>query len=300
MSVLTFASYGTGYGALLEGEGESLIDAVDRDTVLQQLADSGYILFRGFEVDIDHFSAFVRALSTRVSLDPARSFGGSGGVAQKVDAGVDAVGLHCENGNSPFLPDLCWFYCERAAVEGSQTTVCDGYRAWDALSEATRRRFLDKKIVYSRRVEEDKWKRFAFHMLEGRKPIDQIVLDDILAPVRGNANVRITGNDDGSIHYAFEVAAARQPQFGGERIAFANSILGPSYNYETPKITFADGEEFPEPLLAEIRDATESVTENIDWQDGDVLLIDNTRAMHGRRAIRDANRVIYNALSDIR
>ena len=42
----------------------------------------------------------------------------------------------------------------------------------------------------------------------------------------------------------------------------------------------------------------ESVTEEVPWQDGDILLVDNCRTMHGRRRIEDTRRTIYNALSD--
>lgn len=44
---------------------------------------------------------------------------------------------------------------------------------------------------------------------------------------------------------------------------------------------------------------TALVTENLDWQHGDAAVIDNTRVMHGRRAITDPDRTIYNALSYI-
>lgn len=45
---------------------------------------------------------------------------------------------------------------------------------------------------------------------------------------------------------------------------------------------------------------TDELTENIEWQDGDVVLVDNTRAMHGRRSITDTRRTIYNAQSYLR
>jgi alpha-ketoglutarate-dependent taurine dioxygenase len=84
--------------------------------------------------------------------------------------------------------------------------------------------------------------------------------------------------------------------FGG-RVVWANSIFGPSYNYEAPEITFGDGHKISPELLAEMRATTERLTRNIDWRNGDVLLIDNTRVMHGRREIKDTSRTIFNALS---
>jgi hypothetical protein len=83
----------------------------------------------------------------------------------------------------------------------------------------------------------------------------------------------------------------------GDRIAWANSIFGPSYNYETPRITFGDGREIPADLLDEMRGLTDELTRDIEWKNGDVVMIDNTRVMHGRRAITDPDRTIFNALS---
>jgi alpha-ketoglutarate-dependent taurine dioxygenase len=289
--------YGNGYGVLVEAEGLSL-DVLNKDVVLSILKESGFLVMRGFRADLEGFSRLVRRFSTRVSLDPARAFHGSGSVAQKVDAGFDAVGLHCENGNSPFLPDLCWFYCEKAAREGSQTTVCDGYRVWGALSPTTRDRFLEQPIQYSRNVEAAKWKSFIFHSLQGRKPLEEISFEDVASLMGRNTTATAELNPDGSIHYTFQVSAVHRTLFG-ERLSFANSILGPSYNYERPRITFADGSPIDGRLLAELAEVTESVTENIEWQDGEVVLIDNTRVMHGRRAIKDPVRTIYNALSYI-
>ncbi|WP_437730216.1 TauD/TfdA family dioxygenase [Sorangium sp. So ce1335] len=295
-SVTTNTSHHHGDGALITAQPGTPLDVLDRSTVMQVLADAGFLLLRGFDTSVGEFSRLVRRMSERITLDPARSL--HGGVAQKVDAGLDAIGLHCENGNSPFMPHLCWFFCERAASIGSETTVCDGYRAWDALSPAAQRAFLDRDIVYSRHVEAAKWKSFVHHALQGAKRVEDISLDDLLSLADARPGTVIRPSAGEAIYYEFQVPAARRTLFS-DRIAFANSILGPSYNYEKPRITFADREPIPLSLLDEVVRVTEAVTVDIAWRDGDVLLVDNTRAMHGRRAILDPRRTIYNALSFI-
>ncbi|WP_437814900.1 TauD/TfdA family dioxygenase [Sorangium sp. So ce1078] len=298
MSGLTMKiSYEHGRGALITAQPGTPLDVLDRSSVMEMLADAGFILLRGFATSLDEFSRLVRRTSERITLDPARSL--HGGVAQKVDAGLDAIGLHCENGNSPFMPHLCWFFCERAAAIGSETTVCDGYRVWDALAPAAQRAFLDRDIVYSRHVDAAKWKSFVYHSLQGKKAIEDIGLQDLLSLADAEHGTVIRACAGGSIYYEFQVPAARKTLFS-DRIAFANSILGPSYNYEKPRITFADREPIPPSLMSEVVRVTEAMTVDIAWQNGDVLLIDNTRVMHGRRAILDPGRTIYNALSFIR
>jgi alpha-ketoglutarate-dependent taurine dioxygenase len=96
--------------------------------------------------------------------------------------------------------------------------------------------------------------------------------------------------------YSYRVPAAHRTLFGS-RVSFANSILGPSNNYETPRISFADDTDIPVPLLEEIATVTEKCTGEVAWNDGEVVIVDNTRVMHGRRAIVDPKRTIYNAQS---
>ncbi|MGW6912732.1 TauD/TfdA family dioxygenase [Kitasatospora sp. NPDC054939] len=289
------APYGTGSGLLLTPGTARSLDALDPAYVVDLLAEAGFLLLRGFRPDLEEFSGFVKAHSSRVTLDPARSFHG-GEVAQMVDAGTAAVGLHLENGNSPFGPDLTWFLCEKAAASGSQTTVCDGVRVWESASAELRAPFAAQDIVYTRVVEEAKWRAFVHHHLGGTKPLAEITVDDITGLANDRDSTTIDLNPDGSITYAYRTAAVHPSLFSATP-AWATSIFGPSYNYETPTITFADGTELGGPLLDHWRRLTEEATEDLQWQDGDVALIDNTRVMHGRRAIEDTARTIYNAQS---
>ena len=291
-TVLKTAPYGTGSGLLVEPAGAGGPAGIEPKELLDLLAEAGFLLLRGFDATMASFTALVQNTSTSTTLDPARDFYSE--VAQKVDAGLAEVGLHTENGNSPFRSHLTWFFCERAASSGSQTTVCDGYRVWEELSEPTRKAFLQQDIVYSRYVAEPQWRAMAHHLLG--KPAEEIAVEELAQLAESMPGTEVMPEADGGVRYSFRTAAAG-PTLFGERISFANSILGPSFNYEKPRITFADGSALPEELLAEVSRTTEALTENIDWADADVALIDNTRVMHGRRAITDPRRTIYNALS---
>ncbi|CAM3844106.1 Taurine catabolism dioxygenase TauD, TfdA family [Vibrio aerogenes CECT 7868] len=268
--------------------------------LLEKLAAHGYIVLRDFEHSISCFSELVRQTSSRISLDPARTFDGD--TAQKVDAGYDKIGLHCENGNSPFWPDLCWFYCQDAPAYGSQTTVCDGKQVYDHMSDAQKAIFLEQDIVYTRQVEEQKWQRFAFHALAGQADapscIEEIQLDHLLRLTEQSGSSEIRLNEDHSIQYSFRTPAIRKSHVNAdEKYNFANSIFGPSTHYEKPVITFTDGTSIPEALLAQMEQLCETFTYEVNWQEGDIVMIDNTRVMHGRRKIEDKNRTIFNALS---
>ncbi|MGW6023319.1 TauD/TfdA family dioxygenase [Streptomyces sp. NPDC055099] len=296
MSALRTTPYGTGGGLLVTpadpGAEPGALSGVEPKELLDLLAEAGFLLLRGFGADMASFTDLVQRTSTSTTLDPARDFYSE--VAQKVDAGHAEVGLHTENGNSPFRSHLAWFFCEKAAASGSQTTVCDGYRVWDELAEPVRTAFLSQDIVYSRHVAEPQWRAMAHH-LTGR-PAEEIAVEELVGLAASMPGTEVTPEADGGVRYSFRTPAAA-PTLFGERISFANSILGPSFNYEKPRITFADGQELSAELLAAVTETTGALTENLDWADGDVAVIDNTRVMHGRRAITDPRRTIYNALS---
>lgn len=280
---------------VVESDGsDRLRDALGKGRLEDLLARHGVILLRGFEHDLDGFSDLIQRGSSRVTLDPARQY--TGRHSQLVDAGYDAVGLHLENGNAPFLPDVIWFYCEVAAASGSQTTICDGERAIDHLTPATRTAFERQPVSFERTVPEAKWRQYVCKELAlegGPESAGPEHLKRIESMVPG---LSFDLQNDGSLRYRFRTPAIHASRFS-EAAAFANSLLGPSNNYEAPVIRFADGAEISEPLWQEIAEATDRTTWDIDWRHGDVAIIDNTRYMHGRRPIVDRARRIHNAQS---
>lgn len=278
---------------ITSSDGGSINDLAKED-IINLNRESGVLLFRGFGADINDFSDFVKQNSGVVTLDPARSFHAEN--AQKVDAGMDSVGLHCENGNAPKLPHFIWFYCKKSAKIGSQTTFCDGRGVWGSLSDKTKTLFENNRIKYARTVPEQLWKSYLAYELPHINSPEEVKpehLDLLAGQVEGQS---FTLNDDMSVHYEFSVGATHETVFSDE-LSFANSILGPSFNYEKPVITFENGDAIPEDILDEIRQVTEQETQEINWQDNDIVMIDNTRFMHGRRAIQDPDREIYAALS---
>lgn len=282
-------------GLLMHSDGRNgLASALTARSLPNLLKSSGVILLRGFNHDVTAFSTLVQHCSRRVTVDPARR--SSGQHTQLVDAGLDAVGLHLENGNAPLLPDVIWFYCEVPPARGSQTTVCDGEAVLPRLTPATAATFRERAIRYERVVPEAIWKRYLIHELDLRDD-PSVVGDQHLARLEAlSGGTSLQRLPDGSLRYRFRTHAVHRSRFSA-RPAFANSLLGPSWNYETPDIRFDDGTSIDEVLWDEISRATDTCTRTIDWQRGDVAIIDNTRFMHGRRAIEDPARVIHNAQS---
>jgi alpha-ketoglutarate-dependent taurine dioxygenase len=291
------SSHIDGNGLVITSRRRDELGSLQHADLMLALADHGYVLLRGFETRQETFSELIKDVSSRITLDPARKFAG-GNVAQKIEAGLVPQGLHIENGATPWVPDLVWFYCERPADVGSQTTICDGYGVWERLPERTRTRFLENRITFARDMPEDKWKGLVFRLLDGRKSHDEITFDDLLAVTDDHVDVKYLARPGGAVHYKYFTHAAH-PTLFSDATAFANSILTPSVNYQPPVIEFEDGSPLDAMLMREIIEATALETNEIDWHAGDVAVVDNSRVMHGRRKVRDPRRSLYNAQSYI-
>ena len=269
---------------------ENVLDNQVIDLCRSHLKSDGWILLRGFDSDLSVFSQLLSYFCAKLTFDPAREFVDES--TQKVDAGTEPIGLHIENGNTPFPPDILGFYSKKSASSGSQTTICDGATIYEALSDELKQKF-SQSVTVSRTLPERLWKSYAVNehpLLNHADQVDETHLDQIMAIV---PNHRGQLNNDGSLYYELDIYPLIQSQLSSKP-AFANAILGPSFNYEPPVYTFVDGSRIDQDLKDEMARLAEQFTLEIPWQDGDMVLIDNKRVMHGRRAISDyANRELY-------
>lgn len=255
--------------------------------IRDDLSRDGWTLLRGFQPGMEEFADLVSALCRRVTFDPARS--NTTDKTQMVDAGLGPIGLHIENGNTPRCPDIVCFYAERAAFEGSQTTICDGVAVWDRFDAARKARWSQKMTV-ERDLPELIWKRYLANEHPAISRPEEVTMEHIVQFGQAVPGQAFDLHEDGSLTYRLTVDPVRGSAFGGDLRGFANAVLGPSHNYQPPRYRLADGSAVTPDEIEEIRDIAEEVTHEINWQDGDIAILDNTRVMHGRRAIADANR----------
>ncbi|MFK8019848.1 MAG: TauD/TfdA family dioxygenase [Pseudomonadales bacterium] len=244
------------------------------------LKDVGWIHIPGSCTSIEGFSDTLRSLVVSVTFDPAREY--ADGSTQKVSAGREAIGYHIENGNTPLPPDIVAFYCATAAKWGSQTIVCDGAQLWAAMSAQTKRCFREP-ITVQRNLEAPLWKRYVATALHRKSPSDVSYADlyGFLTSIPGQRGRLI---DNEMLEYSLTLPAIRDDNVDGVP-AFANALLGPSFNYETPEYTFANGRQISNEIIAELTELGERFTHEISWSSGDLVIIDNKRVMHGRHKI---------------
>lgn len=269
--------------------GSRTINTAIIDTVKDHLQTDGWAILRGFDVDMQAFSDLTAKFCKTITFDPAREHSEKN--TQMVDAGLGPIGLHIENGNTPVCPDVVAFYSTRAAFEGSQTTICDGRAVYAKFDDALKARWSQKMTV-KRRLPEELWKRYLANEHPAISEPEEVTHEHILQFKAAIPNQDFSMNDDGSLDYMLQVSPVR-PSPLSQGLGFANAILGPSHNYETPTYTMEDGSVVTTEEIEALREIAETCTVEINWQDGDIAILDNTRIMHGRRAIVDADRRLF-------
>ena len=113
----------------------------------------GVILFRGFNIKPNELMTFTDIYTESYSGDAMRReirFNNKN--VRNVDYGFSKVDLHSEASFTPSWPELIWFYCIIPPINGGETTLCDGIKLWNSLSNKTKGFFLSEQIHYELKI----------------------------------------------------------------------------------------------------------------------------------------------------
>ncbi|GBE94704.1 TauD/TfdA family dioxygenase [Nostoc cycadae] len=244
----------------------------------------GVLLFRGFTTDTSIFREFTNLFSTDF-LDYAggafnrRVINGDKTILSVNDYQFD-IKLHGEMYYQKQIPLMLWFFCAHPASENGETTICDGRQFFAALSDELKSLFLQKKLKLTVLMDKAEWQKKY-------KTDDINTLKEICN--QNYTYLHIYPDKSICIEYIFFAVSTSKC---GKYQAFINSLL-PTMQLNPQVLKFEDDSEIPAEVIAELNLIAEKLTTNITWQRGDILMIDNTRIMHGRRAFTDDKREIY-------
>ena len=105
----------------------------------------------------------------------------------------------------------------------------------------------------------------------------------------------MANKQDESIYIQY-VCPAIHPSRCGKYSILISSLLLEKHKYQNT-FFFDDNSEITDDIVSELNEVAERITTEISWKTGDILMVDNTRIMHGRRAFYDTQRDIYLRLS---
>ena len=278
---------GTSTGRIIYGNNRQDVmnlSVVEVETLFKSF---GILLFRGFEVTYEQMKTFAGQFSSKFTREGTRHLADSSdGFVGLVDPGMNSVSPHCENGNSPFRPDAIWFCCARPAAQSGETLFWNGVRVWEELSEELRQLFLARKIKFVNNYSVEIWRHFLG---------SDATIADAKQALEGLDDISYRINEDQSISIAYVCSAVIKTKYGNQD-AFVNNILT---EHKDPEglVTFEDDLPIPDAVIDEIEKVMNRLTEELSWQTGDLVIIDNSKLLHGRRAFNDNRRQIYSLLS---
>ncbi len=260
------------------------ISNLDREEIINLFKYYGVLLFRGFENSVDTFTEFTKSLSKDF-----RDY--TGGVLNRRVINGDAtvlsvndfneeIKLHGEMYYQPDIPLMVWFFCAHPAEQDGETILCDGRQFFNELSSPLKKIFINKKLKYLGHLNKEAWQK-------------RYKTDDLAVVVQTckRKNLLMQINEDESIDLQY-ICPAIHPSRCGKYQTFINSLLPAKHRYKN-RLCFDDDSEITDDIVSELNEIAEKITTEISWKKGDILMVDNTRIMHGRRAFSDNQRDIY-------
>lgn len=250
---------------------------IDRDEIYELFREYGALLFRGFASDLEDFGAFARHFCpvavqndsrNRLPLDRQTN-------VQSVNLGSRAFPLHPELSREPWKPDACFFYCIEPPSHAGQTTFCDGIEIVKRLPAPLREEMAGRRIKYVLAAGPEALR----FWLGTETPTDA----QMAKPPEG---CPFTFEwHDGHIVRCFTRPLLHRTRFQGE-LAFGNFLLFARYLRGVKTFPLLeDMSPVPEHWVETVKEVSDSLTAAVDWQPGDLLMLDNSRFMHGRREV---------------
>ena len=273
-----------------------LVWANERISDLQRMLDeTGALLFRGFPIKTaQEFDRFVRAFgyepftyeesfsnAVRINLTP-RVF-----TANEAPSSVE-IFLHHEMAQTPVYPSKIFFCCLSAAETGGATPLCRSDDLWAALKEKNPKwmsLFVDKGLRYRSHMPANDDAQSG----QGRSWKSTLSVD---SAEEAEARLRSLGytwewqTDRSLIAETPKLPAVKSLNDGSQ--SFFNQLIAAHRGWrklgqsQQPAVTLGDRTIIPEEVMEQIIEVSEKFVVAADWRDGDVILLDNHRVMHGR------------------
>ena len=284
--------------------------------IQQIVASAGVLLIRGFEIDDaqrfrDFCEAIEPALGTYTGGDsPRNSVADRVYTSTEYDATLEVL-LHNELSYAGWSPRLVFFGCMLAPAEGGETPVADGRQIYRALPKDIRERFESRGIVYLQHLWDASGKPGI------GKSWQQTFDSDDRATVEAyleRSGMDWEWTDFGLRTRAPHAAVVRHSSSGDKcwwnqadqwhrALGSVKTSFGdeddPRFDSATAgeqtlgnHVTYGDGGEIDVADLETIRAVNRSQEVVFPWQAGDVMVIDNVLAMHGRKPYRGPRRVL--------
>lgn len=278
----------------------------DVDEALSELRERGAVIIRRPGASVDSFTEFtgqiINSFPHYSVATKERDVITRESHIQTVNKGSDRIPLHRESSFLPTQPDLLAFYCQQPPATGGQTTLCDAVTLLEEMPGDARAFVEGEVFIWTTRLPFERWS-VALETSSQSAAAERI--ERLMARSAPLSTYKY--HFDGDVLEGTYQCPLVLPTFWGKHPAFSNSLLQWYYREDGPlvarhlhHVTISGGRSFPADLLAVINECAERMIFETKWQAGDIVLVDNSRVMHGRRSIEDANRRIFVRIGNYR
>lgn len=304
-----FLAHGETFPLVMQPEVESVNlpawAAANRGLIEKQLLSYGALLFRGFRVEsVERFEDFARAISPDL-LDYRERAAPRSEVGRNVYTSTEYpadqhIPLHHEMSYSHNWPTKIWFYCVKAAEQRGATPIADDRKVFQRLDPQVKEVFMRKKVMYVRNYGEG----VDLSWQDAFQTTDKSKVEEYCR----SAHTEFEWKDDNRLRTRqVRQAVATHPALG-EMVWFNHahmfhvsnlepavreSLLSEFGQEDLPRNAFyGDGTPIETSVLDHIRGVYNETAVIFPWQEGDIMLLDNFLASHGREPFVGARKIV--------
>lgn len=293
----------------------------NKEDLKKDLLKNGALLFRNFPVANEHdFASVIKSLGAGKFIDYIGGDSPRNKIIDGVYTSTEAppsvkIPLHNELSFVKNYPKHIYFYCHVAPQANGETIIADARKVFQSVDESVKKRFIEKNLRYSScyYYQSRFWQFVNKYQKSHKSWIDVFEThdkEDVENKCRQNDfDFKWHGNDWLQISQTRPAVLSHpitneQVWFNQVHLYDFNPKLLGFWRYLGAKLVymkkhkrlheafFGDHSRIPQKDIYHILDVLDRNTVYFPWKKGDVLVLDNVLAMHGRATFTGKRRVM--------